>query len=229
MEEISKVKDSIESRLYSNSYAQLQSRTWLIHWSLFPLFNHEPSRDIITDLYFSAPFINTIQTLCPWILRYLTAAVVTNRGRSKLSNLYQKQLKDLIRIVKQEGYEYSDPLTDFIRALYVEFDFEEAQKNLSDAEALLREDYFLHSHADNFVEAARHLISESYCKIHQRIDIKYVATSKITQSVCAQLTRPGICLQDLACPNLKAKSGLSILFVTHVSMPRLTTRPEPSK
>ena len=34
--------------------------------------------------------------------------------------------------------------------------------------------FFLLGAADTFVDAARHLISESYCKIHQRIDIKYV-------------------------------------------------------
>jgi translation initiation factor 3 subunit E len=172
LEEINKVKESIESRLFGNAFAQLQSRTWLIHWSLFPFFNHEASRDALTEMFFSPAFINTSQTLCPWILRYLVAAVITNRSRNKHSNTYQKQLKDLIRIVKQEGYEYSDPLTDFVRALYVDFDFEEAQKKLLESEALLRDDFFLTSSTDAFVDSARHLISESYCKIHQRIDIK---------------------------------------------------------
>jgi len=79
-------------------------------------------------------------------------------------------------VVRQEGYEYSDPITDFVKALYVNFDFEEAQKKLSEAEEVLRSDFFLVSTADAFVESARHLISESYCKIHQRIDIKDLST-----------------------------------------------------
>ena len=58
------------------------------------------------------------------------------------------------------------------------FDFEEAQKKLGEAEDVLRSDFFLVSAADAFVEAARHLISESYCKIHQRIDIKYVTENE---------------------------------------------------
>lgn len=175
MEEIQKVKDSIETRLFNNPLGQLQHRTWLIHWALFPFFNHDPARDVLTDLFFSPAYINTIQTNCPWILRYLAAAVITNRSRAhKNTNLYQKQLKDLIRVVRQEGYEYSDPITDFVKALYVDFDFEEAQKKLIEAEEVLRSDFFLVAAADAFVESARHLISESYCKIHQRIDIKYV-------------------------------------------------------
>ena len=175
MEEVQKVKDSIDTRLFNNPLAQLEHRTWLIHWSLFPFFNHEPARDVLTDLFFSSAYINTIQTSCPWILRYLAAAVITNRSRAnKNTNLYQRQLKDLVRVVRQEDYEYRDPITDFVKALYVEFDFEEAQKKLGEAEEVLRSDFFLVAAADAFVEAARHLISESYCKIHQRIDIKYV-------------------------------------------------------
>lgn len=175
MEEVTKVKDSIETRFFNNPLAQLQHRTWLIHWALFPYFNHEPARDVLTDLFFSPAYINTIQTSCPWIIRYLAAAVITNRSRAhKNTSLYQKQLKDLTRVVRQEGYEYSDPITDFVKALYVDFDFEEAQKKLSEAETVLRSDFFLVSAADAFVDAARHLISESYCKIHQRIDIRYV-------------------------------------------------------
>ena len=172
MEEVNKVKDSIDTKLFNNPLAQLQHRTWLIHWTLFPFFNHEPARDTICELFFSPAFINTIQTACPWILRYLAAAVITNRSRSRNTGQYQKQLKDLVRIVRQEGYEYNDPITDFVKALYIDFDFEEAQKKLGEAEEVLRGDFFLVSAAEAFVEAARHLISESYCKIHQRIDIK---------------------------------------------------------
>ena len=122
-----------------------------------------------------------MQTSCPWTLRYLAAAVIARSGAGgaprggygRGSNAQQKQLKDLVRVVRQESYEYCDPVTDFVRALYVDFDFEEAQRCLGEAEALLHGDFFLASAAEAFVEAARHLISESYCKIHQRIDIKY--------------------------------------------------------
>jgi translation initiation factor 3 subunit E len=176
IEEINKIKELIDTRLFNNPLAQLQQRTWLIHWSLFPLFNHEAAREPLTDMFFSPAYINTIQTNCPWILRYLAAAVITGRSRARNSNQYQRQLKDLIRIVRQEGYEYTDPVTDFIKALYIDFDFEEAQKKLGETEEILKNDFFLLGAADTFVDAARHLISESYCKIHQRIDIKDLST-----------------------------------------------------
>ena len=184
LEEITKVRESIDTKLFNNPLAQLQHRTWLIHWSLFPLFNHDPARDTLTELFFSPNFINTIQTDCPWILRYLAAAVVTNYTRptsiasaTKATNQsrnlgnQQKQLKDLVRAIRQESYEYSDPITSFLRALYLDFDFSAAQHHLSTSHSVLKADFFLSSSADAFVDASRHLISESYCKIHQRIDI----------------------------------------------------------
>ncbi|KAM0717408.1 hypothetical protein Q7P37_007260 [Cladosporium fusiforme] len=178
LEEVMKMKESIDTRLFSNPLAQLQHRTWLAHWALFPMFNYEPARDQLTELFFSQTFINSIQTSCPWLLRYLAAAIITNRSRPGKNGggfqygNYQKQLKDLVRIVRQEGYEYNDPVTAFIKALYIDFDFEEAQRRLVEADEILKSDFFLVSASEQFLDAARHLISESYCKIHQRIDIK---------------------------------------------------------
>ena len=172
MEELQKVREVIDQKLFNNPLAQLQHRTWLLHWALFPLFNYEAAREPILELFFNAGYINTIQTSCPWILRYLAAAVITGRGRTRNSGAHQKQMKDIVRIVRQEAYEYSDPVTEFVRALYIDFDFEEAQRQLARAEEILRADFFLLSAADGFVDSARHLISESYCKIHARIDIK---------------------------------------------------------
>jgi translation initiation factor 3 subunit E len=172
LEELQKVRELIDTKLQNNPLAQLQHRTALVHWALFPLFNYDKAREPILELFFSAPFINTIQNNCPWILRYLTVAVITNRGRAKNVGTQQKQMKDIVRIVKQESYEYQDPITKFVHALSIDFDFEEAQNQLVVAEEVLRSDFFLVAHADDFVDSARHLIFESYCKIHARISLK---------------------------------------------------------
>ena len=172
MEELQKVREGIDAKLANNPLAQLQHRTALIHWALFPLFNYPEAREPLLELLFSAPYINSIQANCPWILRYLTVAVITNRGRAKNAGVQQKQMKDIVRIVKQEAYEYQDPVTRFVHALCIDFDFEEAQTQLVLAEEILRSDFFLVAHADSFVDSARHLIFESYCKIHARISLK---------------------------------------------------------
>jgi translation initiation factor 3 subunit E len=140
---------------------QLQQRTWLIHWSLFVFFCHPVGRTTIVDMFFndkcvfcllsSVPhssrcrYLNAIQTSAPHILRYLTAAVITNKRR----RLVLKRLVELIQQVRpdapavaaaadaaQEKYTYHDPVTEFVECLYVNFDFEGAQKKLQECETV---------------------------------------------------------------------------------------------
>ena len=144
---------------------QLQQRTWLIHWSLFIIFNHPKGRDSIIDMFFAPQYINTIQTSCPWVLRYLAAAVVTSKRR-------KAQMKELVKIIEQEAYEYRDPVTEFVEALFVRFDFDGAQKKLKECEKVLANDFFLNDIQEDFMESARQFISETYCRIHQKINIK---------------------------------------------------------
>lgn len=70
-----------------------------------------------------------------------------------------------------EEYQYTDPITSFLKDLYVDFDLDQAQQKLTIAESVVREDFFLSGFADEFVENARWLISEVFTRIHQRIDI----------------------------------------------------------
>lgn len=70
-----------------------------------------------------------------------------------------------------EEYQYSDPVTAFLKELYVEFDFEAAQQELRKAEKVVADDFFLGEFRDEFLDNARYLISEAYCRIHQTINI----------------------------------------------------------
>ena len=81
-------------------------------------------------------------------------------------------MKELVKIIEQELYEYQDPVTQFIEALFVHFDFEGAQKKLKECEDVLMNDFFLAATQEDFMESARQFISETYCRIHQKIDIK---------------------------------------------------------
>ncbi|KAI9294211.1 eukaryotic translation initiation factor 3, subunit 6 [Neoconidiobolus thromboides FSU 785] len=166
--ELQKVKDSIETNRDTSSIHQLHQRTFLIHWSLFVFFNHQKGKEYLLDLFFQPQYINTIQTSCPWILRYISAAAIINRRRKNV-------IKDLIKIVQQEAHAYNDPITQFTEALYVRFDFDEAQSKLKECENLFANDFFLVSSLDEFLENARTLILEAYCRINQRINITQLA------------------------------------------------------
>ena len=166
VEDMTRLKDAIENRQYSSPLAQVHARTWLIHWSLFVFFNHENGRNSIIDLFFQERFMHSIQAEAPHMLRYLAAAVITNKRRRSM-------LKDLVKILQNETY--SDPITEFLVCLFVDYDFESAQAKLQQCDAVLQNDFFLIGCREEFNENARLFIFETYCRIHQCIDIKMLA------------------------------------------------------
>mmetsp|Transcript_19109 Transcript_19109/g.37220 ORF Transcript_19109/g.37220 Transcript_19109/m.37220 type:complete len:457 (+) Transcript_19109:52-1422(+) len=173
IDDFKKLREVIDTRHFANPLLQLEQRTWLIHWGLFVYFKpelstHPNGRSELIDLLFSERYLQTIQTNCPHMLRYLTAAVMTNQSRRNV-------LKDLVRIIQQERSVYVDPITEFVECLLVNFDFDGAQEKLKQCDKLLDGDYFLGSLKDDFVSNARLFIFETYCRIHQCIDIKMLA------------------------------------------------------
>ncbi|KZT63959.1 eukaryotic translation initiation factor 3, subunit 6 [Daedalea quercina L-15889] len=187
LEELNTLREAIDSRsptipqfasapsssITDPALAQLHSRTWLLHWSLFVYFNHPEGRTLLLETFLSPTYLNTIQTSSPWILRYLATAAVLSRKSSTgaLSSRVRHSIKEIVKVIQMEEYQYQDPVTSFLKELYVEFDFEAAQRELGRAELVVGNDFFLNEFRDDFMDNARYLISEAYCRIHQRIDI----------------------------------------------------------
>ena len=187
LEELNTLREAIDSRAPSAlpgafsapsgstsdpALMQLHSRTWLLHWSLFVYFNHPEGRTLLLETFLTPTYLNTIQTSCPWVLRYLaTAAILSRKTTGATSSRVRHSIREIVRAIQMEEYQYQDPITNFLKELYVEFDFEAAQKELSKAESVVADDFFLGEFRDDFLDNARYLISEAYCRIHQRIDI----------------------------------------------------------
>lgn len=92
-------------------------------------------------------------------------------AETPLSSRVRHAIKEVVKVVQMEEYQYHDPVTSFLKELYVEFDFEAAQRELTLAEEVVGNDFFLSDFKDEFLDNARYLISEAYCRIHQKIDI----------------------------------------------------------
>uniref|UniRef100_A0A182V121 Eukaryotic translation initiation factor 3 subunit E n=2 Tax=Anopheles merus TaxID=30066 RepID=A0A182V121_ANOME len=168
LEDLTRLRDFIENYNFSPIQV-LQQRAWLIHWSVLVFFNHGKGRDLIIDMFLYKPqYLNAIQTMCPHILRYLATAVIINRGR-------RNALKDLIKVIQQESYTYRDPITEFLEHLYVNFDFEGARKKLHECQTVIVNDFFIIGCLTEFVENARLMIFETFCRIHQCITIGMLA------------------------------------------------------
>uniref|UniRef100_A0A7S2SQG8 Eukaryotic translation initiation factor 3 subunit E n=1 Tax=Rhizochromulina marina TaxID=1034831 RepID=A0A7S2SQG8_9STRA len=171
--EMQTLKKAIDERTTPDKL-QLQQRTWLLHWSLFVFFNHHQGRDLIIEAFLSDRYLQAIQINAPWLLRYLTSAVIINQRR-------RGELKALVRVIEQEQHSYSDPITKFLECLRVDFDFEGAQQKLVECTNVLLGDYFLCNCTDEFVQSARLFIFETYCRIHRKIDISMLAEKLVME------------------------------------------------
>uniref|UniRef100_A0A199U9G6 PCI domain-containing protein n=1 Tax=Manihot esculenta TaxID=3983 RepID=A0A199U9G6_MANES len=126
------------SASFSSPLNQMQSRIWLMHWSLFIFFNHDNGRTQIIDLY-----LNAIQTNGPHLLRYLSTAFIINKRR-------RPQFKDFIKV----DVILNDPFLG---------------KRVEDS------NFSTVPIRDEFLENARLFIFETYCRIHQRINMGVLA------------------------------------------------------
>merc|ERR1719186_813505 len=170
LEDFNRLRQFIDESIFGSSLQTLQQRTWLIHWSLFVFFNHPKGRELIIDLFlYQKQYLNAIQTTCPWMLRYLSTAVITNKTSRR------NVMKDLVKVIQEESYTYKDPIPSFIEDLYVKFDFDSAQQKLRDCETVLVNDFFLVACLDDFIENSRMMIFETFCRIHQCISISMLA------------------------------------------------------
>lgn len=82
---------------------------------------------ILSTCLFFYRFLNAIQTNAQHLVRYLAVAVVVNKRRRNV-------MKDLMRLIEQESYQTSDPVTDFLRCLFTNYDFDGAQQALQKCE-----------------------------------------------------------------------------------------------
>ncbi|RXG68719.1 Eukaryotic translation initiation factor 3 subunit E [Armadillidium vulgare] len=159
LEDLNRLKEAIDSGASNSPLQVLQQRTWLIHWSLFVFFNHPKGRDLIIEMFLYQPsYLNAIQTMCPHVLRYLATAVIINKTSRR------QAMRDLVRVIQQEMYAYADPITEFVANLYVDFDFDAAQEKLKQCATVLENDFFLVACQKDFIENARLMIFELFCR-----------------------------------------------------------------
>jgi translation initiation factor 3 subunit E len=146
---------------------RLQQRTWLLHWSLFLLANFPKRREPLIDFYLADENLSCIALTCPWLLRYVIAAVLPHRKKHVLAKM-------LFRLLSPEALALKDPFALFLHAILGRFDFEAAQGLLEDCRRAIASDYFLSSMLTpaQFLNAARGFLFDVNCRVHQKIDLR---------------------------------------------------------
>jgi len=165
---IEKLNEFLETAKMHKREVLLQ-RTWLLHWSLFAIFQSDSPPEKVLNIFLDMKSLSVISISCPHLFRYVSACLILNK-RLKLA------LKETVWIVQLESTSYSDPVTRFLVALYTDLDFDGAQRELQACANLCKADFFLAHHWSEFEENARLLIFEQYCRIHQCINIDMIAT-----------------------------------------------------
>lgn len=123
VKDLATLKEQIDSRMHVSTVQQLQQRTWLIHWALLVFFLNPSDKTSYIE-WFNDRYFNAVQMTCPHILRYLAA-----------SSIYRKvHQDDVVRLIEQEKYKYSDAFTEFFEALYINFDLEDAEEKIREYE-----------------------------------------------------------------------------------------------
>jgi hypothetical protein len=107
-DDLLRLRESLDNQSFATPLMQLQQRTWLMHWSLHVFWNTENGKNALIDLFLQPAYMSAIQINAQHLLRYLAAAVVVNRKRRNV-------LRELIKVIQQESYEYSDPITQVRR------------------------------------------------------------------------------------------------------------------
>jgi len=167
---------------------------WLLHWSLFVFYHLPNGHNNLLELFLSnEKYQRAIEMKAPWLLRYVIVSLILTKNQHQNNPTGNvgpniRLRRELVKLVDQESYNYTDPITEFIRNLYIKCDFDLAEKSLGDCVAILNQDFFiatgqilaLESYgsdgaksglAEQFASEGRVAICESFCKIHNCINI----------------------------------------------------------
>jgi translation initiation factor 3 subunit E len=161
------VKDSFEIRSV-NAMDQMRQRSWLMHWGLFVHLNQRDGFDALIDFMTERNYIQTTENITPWLMRYYVSAVILSPRRKFL-------IKDCLNSINNLSYLYTDPVLQFVQALYDQYDFDAAHLKLKECVVLMNNDFFLRPYVDKFLEESRILMCDVYCTIHRRVDMAVLA------------------------------------------------------
>eukprot|EP00922_Rhytidocystis_sp_ex-Travisia-forbesii_P034420 GHVS01051104.1.p1 GENE.GHVS01051104.1~~GHVS01051104.1.p1 ORF type:complete len:561 (+),score=82.27 GHVS01051104.1:74-1684(+) len=156
-------------------------KSWLLHWSMwlfvryYLFFVHTKNQTprtstwtVLAEWLLSEGNLSVIHLVCPHLLRYYAVYAILNRGR-------REHCQAIVGAVSTSKDKYSDAFTRLMEALYISFDFDAAQRNMSEIAECCENDFFLNPLKGAVEQSARLLIFETYCRIHRSINIEMIA------------------------------------------------------
>jgi len=153
-----------------------KQHAWLLHWVLYQNFLNEQDGQGINEAlntFLDDRYKSTITTVCPWLLRYIVLAAVCCSNKTLKAKI--KYCKEIAKNMLQEEVDsYKDPLTEFLRSLFVECDYEQASNCLRDCRKVFTIDIFICSQCNRFFSQARLLLFSQYSTVNLRMPMDQI-------------------------------------------------------
>ncbi|AFZ79270.1 eukaryotic translation initiation factor 3 subunit 6, putative [Theileria equi strain WA] len=156
-------------------------RSWLLHWSLFYIFKyhlylfHKKNKGIksfewpqLQEYFLDDRNLSVVHLVAPHLLRYYAVYAILNRNR-------KDHFKVISAAISNAKSKYSDTFTSLLGALFVDFNFEAAQKHIAEIDKACSSDVLLDPLKEVIEENSRHIIFETYCRIHKSINLDLIA------------------------------------------------------
>lgn len=163
LQDLNAVKEAIENRSIP-PVDQLNQRAWLLHWGLFIFLKQPNGADLLFDFFSEKSYLQTLENLCPWLLRYYSCAALLSSKRRNIMRVAVEEIQSI-------SYLYSDPFTQLVESLYDRFDLDEAQAYLSKCLEVMKQDFFLHIFEEKFLLEVRVSMCEVHCGLNRRVDM----------------------------------------------------------
>lgn len=168
------------SKIFSREQ-QLQQRAWLLHWAMWLLLRHylvltyakgqacrNQAWSALLDWLVQERNLTCVHLLCPHLLRYYAVYGIMSRKR-------KDHFQAIVGAIGHTKNKYTDSFTSLLEALFLDFNFDEAQKHIASISELCDTDFFLEPLKGAVNEHSRLLIFETYCRIHKRINVEMIA------------------------------------------------------
>ena len=180
LSQLRKLKELVDGKGGGAAAERLHKRIWLAHWGLFVFFGHANGVALACEWFFDDDkYLQAMRSAAPHLMRYVAAAAVLSpRSRQLVRELMDSIERPDDALVVDDVRDASDrdPIIRFMRRLLVLHDFAGAREALAQCSTMLKADFFLAARHDDFMQSARVLVFEAYCRVHERVDIALLAS-----------------------------------------------------
>lgn len=186
------------------SQEHLQTITWMLHWLLVYSFT---SRDLTnTGLFatlladrhqYGTHFLNAVEMRPEILSKYMITSFLLARGQpNEKYQINKNALEDIaLPIIRQDGLDTSQQsaFCHFLKAIYIDYDMDQALKLVEKISDEANDDLFLHSYVLDIKKQAYLLIFEIKAKLYRKVGMaevaKYLKPMVPIDDVCKELQR----------------------------------------